>query len=205
LIVDTVVDRLRVEDLLPPVVLRRVRAVDRLAFFDDVKRYVAMDDDDLLRATRVCLRNLGRLDDHVPGPDVDLRGVLVPELWERLRSGTRNDLRRLSCTLAEYNPDSARPSIFARYLSPETLASLHVAADELRRRIESTALLDVGALIEQVRFAIAGSRAVDWWSPADPVYEPGFTYRLVPAVAWRVLVRARVCSGIASSAEEGSR
>lgn len=171
--------------VIPPAILRRV--ADRPAFLDEVSRYIAMNDDALFRATEVCLRNLERLDELAPGSDQDLQLVLVPELWERLRLGTRDKLRRISSTLAEYDPDPTRPSVFAQRLSPETRARLHEGADTLRQRIAHTARLDVQGLVEQVRFAIAGSRASDRWSPADYVYEPGFTYRLVPAIAWRVL------------------
>lgn len=147
-----------------------------------------MDDDELLRATEVCLRNLN-LDALVIGPDSDLQLVLVPELWERLRSGTRGALRRIGSTLAEYDP--TRPSIFAKHLSSETRVRLHEGAVSLRQRVAHAALLDVSALVEQVRFAIAGSRAADHYSPAAFVYEPGFVYRLVPAITGRVLVRNR--------------
>ena len=173
--------------VLPPAVLRRV--ADRSAFMNDVARYIAMGDDDLLRATEVCLRNVERLDDLAAGPDGDLQLVLIPELWEHLRSGTRDAIRRISSTLAEYNPDPTRPSIFEQRLSPKTRTRLREGANALRQSIAHTSRLDVGALVEQVRFAIAGSRA-DRWSPADFVYEPGFVYRLVPAIAWRVLVRS---------------
>lgn len=148
-----------------------------------------MEDDDLLRATKVCLRNVNRLDDLVTGPDSDLQLVLVPELWERLRSGTRDALRRIGSTLAEYDP--TRPSIFTKRLSPETLARLREGAASLCQRVEHAALLDIPALVEQVRFAIAGSRAADDWAPDAFVYETGFAYRLVPAIAGRVLVRGR--------------
>jgi len=172
--------------LIPPAVLRRVP--DRTAFLNETAHYIAMGDDALLRATQVCLRNLERLDD-LTGPDAALQLVLVPELWERLRSGTRDALRRISSTLAEYDPDPARPSIFVRRLAPETYARLREDADALRQYVARTTPLDDKSLVEQVRFAIAGSRATDRWSPADFVYEPGFVYRLVPAIAWRVLVR----------------
>ena len=175
--------------IIPPAILRRV--VDRSAFLNEVARYIAMADDDLLRATKVCLRNVERLDDLAAGPDGALQLVLVPELWEHLRPGTRDALRRISSTLAEYNPDPTHPSMFAQRLSPETRARLREGAGTLRQHIAHASSLDVRALVEQVRFAIAGSRAADRWSPADFVYEPGFVYRLVPAIAWRVLSAAR--------------
>lgn len=174
--------------VIPPAVLRRV--ADRSAFLNEVARYITMSDDDLLRATEVCLRNLERLDDLVAGPDRALQLVLVPELWERLRSGTRDTLRRISSTLAEYSPDPTQPSILAQRLSPETLARLRESANTLHQHIAHASSLDARTLVEQVRFAIAGSRAADRWSPADFVYEPGFVYRLVPAIAWRALVRS---------------
>jgi hypothetical protein len=174
--------------VIPPAVLRRV--ADRPAFLREVGRYVEMSDDDLLRATKSCLGNLERLD-RPDGPDGSLQLVLVPELWERLRPGTRASLRRISSTLAEYNPDATRPSIFARMVTPHALADLSERAEALRDRISRTAKIDDQALVEEARFAIAGSRARDRWSPDAFVYEPGFAYRLVPAIAWRVLDRAR--------------
>jgi hypothetical protein len=177
--------------VIPPAVLRRV--ADRSAFLNEVSRYIEMSDDDLLYATEVCLRNLESLYDLAAAAtsDGDLQLVLVPELWERLRPGTRDGLRRITSTLAEYNPNPGKPSIFAQLLSPETLERLREGADVLRQRVAHVALLDSAALVEQVRFAIAGSRASDRWSPSAFVYEPGFVYRLVPAITWRVLVRSR--------------
>lgn len=172
--------------VIPPSILRRVP--DRASFLNEVGRYNAMKDDELLRTTEVCLRNLKRLDNLVVDADSELQLVLVPELWERLRSGTRDALRRIGSTLAEYDP--TRSSIFANRLSPETLTRLQEEAASLRLRVARATLFDIPALVEQVRFAIAGSRATDHWSPADVVYEPGFVYRLVPAVAWRVIVRS---------------
>jgi hypothetical protein len=180
------------KDLVPTTILRRI--ADRPTFLDDIARYTAMGDNDLLHATEVCLKNLARLDDLTVGSDSDLQLILVPEIWERIRPGTRDNLRRISSTLAEYMPDPARPSIFARLLSPETMAHLRESAVDLRARIERAACLDVGALVEGVRFAIAGSHVGKRWSPADCVYEPGFVYRLVPAVAWRALLRSRTAA-----------
>jgi hypothetical protein len=174
-------------DYIPSTVLRRV--ADRPTFLDDITRYVAMDDSDLLHATEGCLKNLKRLDDDSPGPDSDLQLILIPEIWERIRPDTRDKLRRISSTLAEYSPDPERPSIFARLLGPETMARLRESADALRQRILHVSSVDVETLVEQARFAIAGSRVTDRWSPADCVYEPGFVYRLVPVVACRALSR----------------
>ena len=172
--------------LVPPVVLRQVE--DRPAFLNDVARYTALDDDGLLHVTKVCLRNLPRLATEETGPDADLRLVLVPELWERLRPGSRDVLRRISSTLAEYRGD--RPSIFSRLLSPEWSEELRAAAECMRQQVTRASLTEVESLVEQTRFAIAGSRAADQWPPDYPVYEAGFTYRLVPVVAWRALARA---------------
>jgi hypothetical protein len=162
--------------------------VDRLEFLEGVAHYAAMNDDDLLRATEGCLRNLARLDD-LAGSDSDLQLILVPEIWERLRPGTRDMLRRISSTLAEYNPDPSQPTIFARMLLPNTRERLREDAEDLRQRIKLAVRLDVRALVEQVRFGIAGSRAADRWSPAAYVYEPAFVYRLVPAIACRAFSR----------------
>jgi hypothetical protein len=170
-----------------------LRVIDLSVFLDNIARYVAMTDEDLHRATKTCLRNLEHLDrEDDLGPDARLRHVLVPELWERLRSGSRDDLRRILTTLAEYDPDPARPSLWerSRRWSAERGACLRAAAARLRDDVARTAGIDTGALVEQTRFAVAGSRAAEKWPPCYPVYEPGFTYRLVPAIAQRVLIRA---------------
>jgi hypothetical protein len=178
-----------VERVIPPAVMKRV--TDRPRFLSEIARYNAMNDDQLLQATVVCLRNLESLYDVAAAAtsDGNLQLVLVPELWERLRAGTRDGLRQITSTLAEYNPNPAHPSILAPLLSAETLERLREGADVLRQRLASTALLDNAGLVEQVRFAIAGSRAADRWSPTAFVYEAGFVYRLVPAITWRLLVR----------------
>lgn len=176
----------RVETLVPPPLLQRV--IDLPHFLSALSRYVEMHDDDLYRATEVCLRNLDRLVNEGPRPDAELRLVLVPELWERLRPGTRDTLRRITSSLAEHQED-AEPSIFWRRIIPEARTRLRGAAADLRQRITAAAELDAQALVEQTRFAIAGSRAADKWPPDYPVYEPGFTYRLVPAIAHRVLAQ----------------
>jgi hypothetical protein len=172
--------------LIPRVLLNQIK--DRPSFERGLLRYTAMGDNALLYATEVCLRNLERVDDWAVSPDRDLRLLLVPELWERIQPGTRDKLRRLSTTLAEYHEDDLkRPAFFKRLLSAERRARLQEGADTLRRSLEHARHHDVPSLVEQVRFAIAGSRAADRWGPDACVYEPGFTYRLVPAVAWRAL------------------
>ena len=196
--IDYAVARLCAEDLLPSAIFRRIS--DHATFLGHVAGYTVMDDADLLRVTEVCLRNLDRLDSDGLTPDARLRLVLVPELWERLRPGSRAVLRRISSSLAEYHWDD-RSSFFSRLLSLEQRSRLREASDCLRDDVERTAIVDATALVEQVRFALAGSRAADRWSPADCVYEPGFTYRLVPAIAWRVLMRGRACTDV----EGGSR
>ena len=61
----------------------------------------------------------------------------------------------------------------------------------------------IPSLVAQVRFAIAGSRAADHWTPDACVYGPAFTYRLVPVIACRALDRisktpAHVSPGVAA-------
>lgn len=180
--------RLTAADMVVPSVARRV--ADRHRFVSGIARYVQMGDNDLYRATEVCLRNLERLDDEGEHPDSDLRLVLVPELWERIRSGSRDPLRRISSSLAEYRGDG--PRLFPSMLSDQDLARLRASADGLRRRVSAVADLDAAGLVERVRFAIARSRVAERWPPDYPVYEPGFTYQLVPAVAWRMLSADRV-------------
>lgn len=183
-----------VAHFLPARILRQVEADPdgRARFFDDVARYHAMDDGELLRVTEVCLKNLERLD-RDEGADADLRHVLVPELWDRIApgAGVRDRLRRISTTLAEHDPDEpGRPTFWRRALGDERWARLRADADRLRRQIGEVAATDAGALAERVRFAIAGSCVAQRWAPTQCVYEPGFTYRLVPAVARRCLARS---------------
>jgi hypothetical protein len=143
------------------------------------------------------MNNLERVDDSVTSPDRDIQLIIVPELWERIRTGTRDKLRRISSTLAEYDPDPTPPSIFSRLLSQEALKRLREGSNDLRQRLKHAAQLDVPSLVEQVRFMIAeqvrfmiaGSHAADRWEPDAHVYETVFVYRLVPAIAWRALVR----------------
>ena len=180
---------MKVHHLLPRAVLQRI--TDHEAFHTDSARYTAMPDDALLRATESCLRTLDRLSDlDCAGPDGDLQLVLVPELWERIRAGTRDGLRRITSTLAEYHPDHQRPSPLALRLSPEVREHLRCGAEDLRARIAYAAQLDVGSIVDQVRFAIAGSRAAGRWAPTDFVYAPGFVYRVVPAIVGRMVSRA---------------
>lgn len=193
--IDTVVARLCAGDLVPPSVFRQVG--NRPGFLNSIARYGAMGDDDIYRATEVCLRNLERLDradEYALRPDARLRNVLVPELWERLRPRSRDGLRRISTSLAEYvpNPDSFWRK--SQHWSAESEACLRDAADKLREDIAQTTKINALALVEQTRFAIAGSHAADKWAPDCPVYEPGFVFRLVPVIAWRVRVRARAGS-----------
>jgi hypothetical protein len=184
--VHTVVAQLCMEDLIPTAVLERV--TDRPCFLRDLARHVKMNDEDLYHTTGTYLRNLGRLDESA-GPDADLRLVLVPELWERLRPDSRDALRGITSNLAEYRGN--QPTIFWRGLSPETRARLRTSADNLRARMAAARDLDVRSLVEQTRLALVGSRAGNAWPSDYPVYEPGFTYRLVPTIAWRALLRGR--------------
>ena len=167
---------------LPATVTRRI--VDAASFYADAARFAALNDAELLSATETCLRNLPRIDEATAAADTDLQLVLVTELWERLRPGTRDTLRRISTTLAEYDP--SRSSIFDRLLSPASRVLLCTRATELRQAIARATWLDAGSLAQWTRFAIAGSRAMRRYAPEDCVYEPGFTYRLMPAIVRRV-------------------
>jgi hypothetical protein len=175
------------DSLVPQHILNKI--LDRASFERNLSRYAAMKDADLLYATEVCLKNLERVDDLAPSPDADLRHVLVPELWERIRPGTRDKLRCISTSLAEYRQDPTRPSFFRHLISPKEYAQLQERADDLRQCLKRTLQLDVPSLVAQVRFAIAGSRAADHWTPDACVYGPAFTYRLVPVIACRALDR----------------
>ncbi len=179
--------------LVPASILRLVH--DRAIFFDGIRSFVKESDDDLLRSTETCLRNMGRLDREDDGPDAWLRVVLVPELWIRIRPSLdlRAHLRRISSTLAEYDPD--KPSIFrfSQFWSAGMSDCLRQSSDRLRAQIAEAEGADVDALVERARFAMAASQAsASGFSPDCPVYEPAFTYRLVPAIAIRMLARRLV-------------
>jgi hypothetical protein len=180
----------RATSLLPAKIASQiVQDADRRSYFiDSVMRYHAMADVDLLGATEVCLRNLGRLD-RDEGPDVDLRHILIPEAWDRLMPGTgaRDRLRRISTGIAEYDPD--RPSVFKRLLKPGQIARLGAMADRTRREIAQTSDVDTVSLVERIRFSIAGSCASQRFPATACVYEPGFAYRVSPVVARRLLAR----------------
>jgi hypothetical protein len=178
-------------DLLPLATRARLTAsaegYERYA--RDVARYRALADDELLRVTKVCLKNLERVDDANVGGDPDLRVLLVPELWERIRPGTRTQLRQITSSIVEYR-GAAEPSFWRRICRPETLAQLAQAAERTRAEVETLAQLSAGDLVERVRFAIAGADSARRFEPGDCVYEPGFAYRLVPVLAVRVADRA---------------
>ncbi len=178
-------------DLLPRAILDRIRRlpVEHDRFVERVLAYHAMDDDGLLRRTEICLGNLERVVDQDESGEADLQVVLVPELWERIVPGVRATLRRITSSLAEYQ--SSEASIFARLLGPRKCSQLQASASQLRARIAAAAELDAQSLVERVRFAIAGSRAVDRWAPTDHVYDPAFVYCLTPVLARRALDRSR--------------
>jgi len=182
---------------LPPEVLRRA---DLASLDRDVGRYAGMGDDDLLRATEVCLRNVDHVDDVVRSADADLRIILVPELWERIRlaggagSGAalapdlRDSLRAITTRLASYRGNSLIRSN-RLWFSAERAARLLDSANLLRAEILRVSALDADRLVDEARGAVARSSAADRYSPTDCLYGPGFTYRLVPALAYRVLER----------------
>lgn len=172
-----------VSDLIPMSVLKRVE--NHSSWDYDLGRNIAMNLDDLYESTETCLKNLGRINDSVTSADSDLRLILVPELWERLRPGSRKPLRRISSSLAEYIHNSGRSLIMA--LSPNSRYELHEGSRLLRQRIEFAETLDIKALLEWTRFSISGAKVNRSYPPEYPVYEPAFAYRLVPVLAWRVL------------------
>ena len=179
-----------VHNLVPESIL--ARADSRSSFACDIDHYSSMPLADLHRATETCLKNVSRLDDEDGirkgkqcSPDSDLRLVIVPELWERLRAGSRVPLRRISSTLAEYDPD--KPSVFRKLLSPEAISELRQGSITLRARVEFAKTLSVGAITEWTRFSILGVRIGNRWPSDYPVYDTAFAYRLAPAIAWRAL------------------
>ncbi len=180
---------------LPPEILRRA---DLASLDRDVGRYAGMGDDDLLRATEVCLHNVDRVDDVVRSADADLRIILVPELWERIRlssgssvvlaSDLRDSLRLITTKLASYQ-GSSRTQPNRLWSSAERAARLLDSANLLRAEILRVSALSMDGLIDEVRAAVVRSSAADRHSPTDCLYGPGFTYRLVPALAYRALER----------------
>lgn len=172
-----------VSDLIPTSVLKRIE--NHGSWDYDLERNIEMSLDDLYKSTETCLKNLGRINDSAASADSDLRLVIVPELWERLRPGSRKALRRISSTLAEYIHNSGRSLIMA--LSPDSRYALQEGSRLLRQRIEFAENLDTKALLEWTRFSISGAKINKSYPPEYPVYEPAFAYRLVPVLAWRVL------------------
>ncbi len=179
-----------VHDLVPESIL--ARANSRSSFACDIDHYSSMPLADLYRATETCLKNVSRLDDEDGirkgkhcSSDSDLRLVIVPELWERLKPGSRMPLRRISSSLAEYDPD--KPSVFRKLLSSEAISELREGSHTLRARIEFAKTLRVSEVTEWMRFSILGVRIGSKWPSDYPVYDTAFAYRLIPAVAWRAL------------------
>lgn len=170
-------------DIIPP----RVRYEVLSSRKSEVDDYCETADDELLRVVRVCLKNLQMMDpplDEV-GPDFELRALLVPELSERFRPrmGLRDEFRRFHTTSAEYY--GGGDNLFR--LSLSTLQHLDNRAEDLRSRIAGVRVLSTFDLVDSVRFALGGCLASSRNSPSAPVYEPAFAYRVVPALASRVL------------------
>lgn len=178
--------------ILPREIAARMRDRDR--FEREIERYRIKSDEDLIRSVEICLRNLDCLNDEDGGdgvdrPDFELRALLAPELCERILPGCRDRLRRIRCTLAEYDPDPATPSAFRRMLSSAQLARLRERADALRRDVAVVSALEVDDLADRTRFALRGSRAAERHLPDAPVYEPAFAYLAVPSLVVRALAR----------------
>ena len=170
------------------------RMSDRGRFEREIERYRVKSDADLIRSTETCLRNLGQLDDEDGGDgpdrsDFELRVLLAPELCERISPGFRDPLRRIRCTLAEYDPDPDKPSIFRRMLSAASLRELRDQSKALRQDVASISALEVCELVDRMRFVLRGSRASERWPPDACVYEPAFAYLVVPSLAVRALAR----------------
>jgi hypothetical protein len=175
--------RRRKSDVALPRLCRNVRNTGLKEVFD--ARYRSMPSEELVRCTTTHLKNLGILPTHQEfGPDGELRILLIPELCDRLVPGTRTALRRITCTLAEYDPGTR--NLFR--LSEETRARLLETAVAMRVAIDVARRQDVRALVERVRFATSGSKACERWLPTDHVYEPAFVYRLVPAIVRAVIL-----------------
>lgn len=162
------------------------RLADHAQLMNDLARFTAMTEDDFLVATQSCLKNVGRLTNTL-GADAELRLVLIPELWDRLRPGVGDLLRRIHTTLDRYYGPS-KNSFWRKtcFWSEASEAELVAEARTLRERITATRKASLPMLFEQVRFAIAGSQASDRFGIEDPVYEPALVYRLVPVLTQRV-------------------
>src|ERR1700750_1164824 len=84
------------------------------SFFKDLARHESLSDVELVLCVQSCLRNMERVADDTSSVDAALRLLLVPEMCERLMPGARSELRRISSSIAEYDPDPKKPSIFHR-------------------------------------------------------------------------------------------
>lgn len=179
--------------LISPSIMKRIRSASASAqrsHQDDIRRFREMSDDDLLDSTRNAMRNLDQVDE---GPDRALRAVLVPECWERIRPGTRDGLRSIVTTLAEWSEEAkSNLTLSLRSLiGPEGVDRIRDESRRLREDIEEARRAEPLWLVERMLFLISGSRAYegDGRLPTDPVYEPAFAYRLVPEIARRMLER----------------
>lgn len=188
---------------LPAAIQGRVR--NNLIFCKNLLRYQEFSDQDLVRSARTCLSNLERFDEEHSPADTLLRHVLVPEICTRITPDVRDALRRVSTSLAEHDPDPRHPSIFDRFLRARCPWGTQARADyetgrnrrlraatSLRASITFHAALGVPELVERTGATITRSNVVRPWDPSDCVYEPGFTYRVVPALLQRLVERQNI-------------
>src|SRR5262245_61280796 len=112
--------------LIPPDVREKIRGASASAqrsHQEEARRFRGMTDDDLLEITKIMMRNLDQVGE---GADRTLRAVLVPECWERIRPGTRDGLRTIVTTLAEWREETKSNLTLAirKQLGPEGLARI---------------------------------------------------------------------------------
>ncbi len=180
--------------LLPPEIAEKIRSANagaRRSHLEHARQFREMSDDDLLETTKRMMRNLDQADE---GPDRVLRSVLVPECWERIRPGTRDGLRSIITTLAEWSEETKSNLTLAirSRLGPDGVARIRGESERLRKDIEEARLVEPLVLVEKMISLIGASRAYEGEGrlPTDPVYEPAFAYCLVPEIARRMLERS---------------
>lgn len=184
----------------------RARGVaDVNMFARELLKYEAMSDAEIVRCAEVCLRNVEPRRDLAAislrfDAESDLRTFLVPEICERIQPGTRTALRRITTSIAEHDPDPARPSIFVRIWQMRSPSGTAARARQERvyeqARREAAAARSRIALLSQVdridlawrvEEAIGASDVGERWQPTEFVYDPALTYRLVPALVERMM------------------
>lgn len=178
-------------------------------FFADLKKHESESDDGLVETAQICLRNLSSIGRYAVGDD--LRAAIVPEICERIVPGSRTPVRRITTCIAERDDgprfdsrllEAQGFSAFWRrhYCPPGTAARARHDAQTLgfareatgmRARIVLLAEISVNELIDRAKEAIGQSSVHVRWSPTTFVYEPALTYRVIPVLGHRAMLRAQ--------------